>query len=252
MNKTALVENYDGDLEVIDSVVVYYNDEIKFWTILFKKDGVTISEAQYEHYKKDAVALAKEFGVRVEVDNRYNRQTKHLKNTGSNKKMLKTKQSKAIKTYKPIVGDLVTYTTKKRNNWGVDVDIQKTGVIHEMKTTDYNGCGYSLFACTEVGQDKHAQVYNKLTKTFDTTGVLHDSNRGGLCECTCTRHDIDNPVTLVIRPENYDSTVVIPQHSSSNYHRNYVAVSNSSITIVKLERTTKTGIQKFHNYFQQK
>ena len=233
MNKTALVENYDGDLEVIDSVVVYYNDEIKFWTILFKKDGITISEAQYEHYKKDAVALAKEFGVRVEVDNRYNRKTKHLKNTGSNKKMLKTKQSKAIKTYEPIAGDLVTYITKKRNNWGVGVDIQKTGVIHEIKTTDYNGCGWALYACTKEGQKTH-------------TGPLCDPSTGGLCECKCFDPRKDNPVTLIIRPENYDSTVVIPQHSSSNYHRNYVAVSDSSITIVKIERTNKTGVQKFH------
>ena len=79
MNKTALVENYDGDLEAIDSVVVYYDDVIKIWTILCQKDGVTTSEAHYEHYKKDAVLIAKEFGVRVEVDNRSNRQTKHLK-----------------------------------------------------------------------------------------------------------------------------------------------------------------------------
>tara|TARA_B100001123_G_C15230265_1_gene994863 strand:+ start:188 stop:499 length:312 start_codon:yes stop_codon:yes gene_type:complete len=79
-NQSGLVQNYAGELEVIDSVVVYYDKALKIWTISFKKEGFTnTGMSSYASYKKDAVALAKEFGVRVEVDNRSNRQTKHLK-----------------------------------------------------------------------------------------------------------------------------------------------------------------------------
>jgi len=65
----------------VDHVEVWFNFEIKGWTVQnMDKNGNQIGDAQYAHYKNDALGLAWKSNVKIVVENKGDGEKKILTN----------------------------------------------------------------------------------------------------------------------------------------------------------------------------